>query len=80
MASNTVYYVPLDDDGAPLSGLPAEARYNDTLRLWLDPTNGFTVSYVGLTEGEDGCYSSRSYDEVQDWIDGALSLDTNQTI
>jgi len=67
MAHDTVYYVPLDDDGIPTSNEPLEAYYDETLEAWVG--EGRTIEYLGHIVGLNGVFSSQSRDEVAEWLD-----------
>ncbi len=69
MTVQTVYYLPLDDEGIPTSSVPLTARYNDTLRLWIDEGTDFVIEFLGLVAGENAAYSSSSYEDVQEYAD-----------
>lgn len=66
---SVVYYIPLDDEGIPTSSVPLTARYNETMRLWVDEGTDFVIELLGLVEGENAAYSSADYDDVVDYVD-----------
>ena len=65
----TVYYIPLDNDGAPTSSVPLEAEYDRSRHVWVNEETGFVVRFLGLVEGLDGMFSSLDRNIVLDWLD-----------
>ena len=67
MAHDTVYYVPLDDDGFPASREALEAHYDESLEAWVGVDR--VIEYLGHIVGLNGVFSSQNREEILDWLD-----------